>query len=130
MRLRLAVLCVGALALPLGAAAAGSFSIAFKASKHTPRVNEKWPWSIKVTTPAGRLLPGRISAVVIDPVGGVHPVEYGCCKTKFITNVKINGSFRDFVQYPFAAKGYRVTFKVTVKTARGTKFVAYWVKTI
>ena len=128
MRLRLAALCAIALALPLAAGAAGSFNVTFKASKHTPRVNEKWTWSVKVTDPAGKLLPARISAVVIDPIGGVHPVEYGCCAKKFITNVPIKGTFRDFVQYPLAAKGYRITFKVTVKTARGTKAVTYWVK--
>ena len=77
-----------------------------------------------------RPLPARISAVVIDPIGAAHPVEYGCCAKKFITNVPIKGTFRDFVQYPLSAKGYRITFKVTVKTARGTKAVTYWVKTI
>ena len=129
MRLRLAALCLVALALPLAAGAVPAFNVSFKASKHTPRVNEKWTWSIKVTDPAGNLLPARISAVVIDPIGGVHPVEYGCCAKKFITNVPIKGTFRDFVQYPLAAKGYRITFKVTVKTARGTRAVTYWVKT-
>ena len=130
MRRRLAALCIAALVLPTAAGAASAFKVTFTASKHTPRVNEKWIWSIKVTTLGGTLLPARISAVVIDPIGGVHPVEYGCCKKKFVTNVPIKGTFRDFVQFPFAAKGYRVTFKVTVKAARGTKAVTYWVKTI
>ena len=131
MRLRLAALCLVALALGfvLPAAAAPSLIVTFKASKHTPRVNEKWTWSIKVTDPAGKLLPARISAVVIDPIGGVHPVEYGCCAKKFITNVPTKGTFSDWVEYPLAAKGYRITFKVTVRTARGTKAVTYWVKT-
>ena len=132
MRLRLAALLLVALALPLGAGAstaAPAFKVTFTASKHTPKVNEKWIWSIKVTDPAGKLLPARISAVVIDPIGAAHPVEYGCCAKKFITNVAIKGTFRDFVQYPLSAKGYRITFKVTVKTARGTKAVTYWVKT-
>ena len=130
MRLRLAALCLVALALPLAAGAAPAFKVTFKAAKHTPRVNEKWTWSIKVTDPSGKLLPARISAVVIDPVGGVHPVEYGCCAKKFITNIPIKGTFGDFVQYPLSAKGYRVTFRVTVKTARGTRAVTYWIKTI
>ena len=129
MRLRLAALCIAALVLPLAARAAPVFKVTFTASKHTPRVNERWPWSIRVTTPAGKLLPATISAVVVDPIGGVHPVEYGCCAKKFITNVRIRGTFRDFVQYPFAAKGYRITFKVTVKTARGTRAVSYWIRT-
>ena len=40
---------------------------------------------------------GQVSAAVVDPIGGVHPVEYDCCKTKFITNVKIKGRFADNV---------------------------------
>jgi hypothetical protein len=130
VKLRLAALCIAAFALPPTAGAAPAFKVTFRASTHTPRVNQKWIWSIKVTTLAGKLLPARISAVVIDPIGGVHPVEYGCCKNRFITNVRIKGTFRDFVQYPLAAKGYRVTFKVTVKTARGARAVRYWIKTI
>ncbi len=135
VRLRLVVLVVAALAVPISVGAASAaktapFKIAFHAPKHTPKVNERWPWSVKVTTKAGKPLAARISAVVIDPIGGVHPVEYGCCKKKFITNVKIKGRFADYVQFPLAAKGYRVTFKVTVKTALGTRAVTYWVKTL
>jgi hypothetical protein len=129
VRLRLAALVLVVAAFPLAAAAAPAFRVVFTASKHTPRVNERWPWSIRVTTPAGKLLPATISAVVVDPIGGVHPVEYGCCAKKFITNVRIRGTFRDFVQYPLSAKGYRITFRVIVRTALGTKAVSYWIKT-
>jgi hypothetical protein len=130
VRLRLAALVVVLLAFPPAAGAAASFKVVFTASKHTPRVNERWPWSIRVTTAAGKPLAATISAVVVDPIGGVHPVEYGCCAKKFVTNVKIKGTFRDYVQYPLSAKGYRITFKVTVKTALGTRAVTYWIKTL
>jgi hypothetical protein len=129
MRLRLAVVAAAVLVFPLAADAAPSFKVVFTAPQHTPKVNERWPWSIRVTTRAGKLLAATISAVVIDPIGEAHPVEYGCCAKKFVTNVKIKGTFRDFVQYPLAAKGYRITFKVTVKTALGTRAVTYWVQT-
>ena len=118
------------LAFPLTAGAAPAFKVTFTASKHTPKVNERWNWKVAVASPAGKLLAATISAVVIDPVGGVHPVEYGCCAKKFVTNVKIKGSFSDWVQYPLAAKGYKITFKVIVKTALGTRAVTYWVKTL
>jgi hypothetical protein len=130
VRLRLAALVLVLLAFSPAAGAAPSFKVVFTASKHTPRVNERWPWSISVTTAAAKPLAATISAVVVDPIGGVHPVEYGCCAKKFVTNVKIKGTFRDFVQYPLSAKGYRITFKVTVKTALGTRAVTYWVKTL
>ena len=129
MRLRLAALVLVALAFPLSAGAAAPFTVVFRAPKHTPKVMERWPWSVTAKTAAGKPLAGRVTAVVVDPIGGVHPVEYGCCKTKFITNVPFTGTFRDYVQYPLGAKGYRVTFRVTVKTALGTKRVSYWVTT-
>ena len=129
MRLRLAVLAAAVLVFPPAAEATSSFKVVFTAPKHTPKVNERWPWSIRVMTTAGKSLAATISAVVIDPIGRAHPVEYGCCAKRFVTNVKIKGTFRDFVQYPLAAKGYRITFKVTVKTALGTRAVTYWVKT-
>jgi len=130
VRLRLAALVLLVLAFPLAAGAAPAFKVVFTATKHTPKVNERWPWSVKVTTTAGKPLAARISAVVIDPIGGAHPVAYDCCARKFITNVKIKGTFRDVVRYPLSAKGYRITFKVTVKTALGTKAVTYWVKAL
>ena len=130
MRLRLAALVLVALALPLSAGAAPGFKVTLTASKHTPKVNERWTWKVTVATPAGKPLPATISAVVVDPVGGVHPVEYGCCPKKFVTNVKIKGSFADWVQFPAAAQGFKITFKVTVKTALGTQTVTYWIKTL
>jgi hypothetical protein len=129
MRLRLAALVLVVLAFPLAAGAAAPFTIVLRAPKHTPKVNEVWRWSVTARTAAGKPLAGRVTAVVIDPIGGVHPVEYGCCHKKFVTNVPFTGTFRDFVQYPLSAKGYRVTFRVTVKTALGTKRVSYWVTT-
>ncbi len=129
VRLRLAALVLVVVAFPLGASAAPAFRVVFTAPEHTPKVNERWPWSIRVTTSTGTLLPATISAAVVDPLGGVHPVEYGCCAKKFVTNVRIKGTFRDFVQYPLSAKGYRITFRVRVKTALGTKAVSYWIKT-
>jgi hypothetical protein len=91
-------------------------------------VNARWPWSIVVTTAAGRLLPATISVAIVDPLGGVHPVDYGCCDKKFITNVKIKGRFADYVQFPLSSKGFRLTFRVTVKTRLGNRIVTYWVK--
>ena len=129
MSLRFVAILVVALALPLSAGAAAGPLVVFKATTHTPKVNAKWPWSITVTR-GGVRLPATISAVVIEPIGGVHPVEYGCCKKEFITNVKIKGRFADYVQYPLAAKGYKVTFRITVKTSLGKRVVNYWVKAL
>ncbi|MGE5273004.1 MAG: hypothetical protein ACM3QU_04420 [Verrucomicrobiota bacterium] len=132
MRTRILGLLVFALLLVPAAGTAGTDAaprMVFHATTHTPKVNARWPWSIVVTTPAGRLLRATISVAIVDPIGGVHPVEYGCCKGKFITNVQTRGRFADYVQYPLSAKGYKLTFRVTVKTRLGTRVVNYWVKT-
>ena len=123
------VLATSILALVLvPAAAAAPPRVVFHAPTHTPRINVRWPWSITVSTAAGKPLAARISVAIVDPIGGVHPVEYDCCKGKFITNVRIKGRFADKVIFPLASKGYRVMFRVTVKTALGRRVVNYWIQ--
>jgi len=124
-------LLVFALLLVPAAGTAGTVAgprVVFRATTHTPKVNVRWPWSITVSTQAGAPLAATISVAIVDPIGGVHPVEYDCCKGKFITNVKIKGRFADKVIYPLASKGYRVVFRVTVRTALGRRVVNYWIR--
>ena len=131
VKARVLALLVFALLLVPAAATALTTSgprVVFRAPTHTPKVNVRWPWSIAVSTQAGAPLAATISVVIVDPIGGVHPVEYDCCKNKFITNVKIKGRFADKVIYPLASRGYRVVFRVTVKTRLGTRAVNYWIK--
>jgi hypothetical protein len=123
--LRFVAIFVAALVLPLSAGAAAGPLVVFKATTHTPKVNVKWPWSITVTK-GGKPVAGTVTAQVIDPFGGVHAVEFGNVKNRFVTNVKFNGRFSDFVIYPSISQGVRVTFRVTVKTALGKRVVNYW----
>jgi hypothetical protein len=127
VRARLLALVILALAL-VPAAAAAPPKVVLQAPTHTPRINVRWPWSIAVSTAAGKPLAATISVAIVDPIGGVHPVAYDCCKNRFITNVRIKGRFADKVIYPLAAKGYRVVFRVTVKTALGRRVVSYWIR--
>ena len=127
MRLRLTLFCLLALAFPLGATAAAPLTVVFKATTHAPKVNVRWPWSITATS-GGKPVAGTVTAQVIDPIGGVHAVEFGGVKTKFVTNVKFARRFSDFVLYPAISKGVKVTFRVTVKTALGKRVVNYWVQ--
>jgi hypothetical protein len=110
------------------AAAAAPPKVVFHAATHTPKVNARWPWSVVVTTRAGKPLAGRISVAIVDPFGGVHPVDYGCCDGKFITNVRFKGRFADYVRFPLSSKAFRLTFRVTVRSALGTRVARYWVK--
>ena len=124
MRLRLALFCLLALALPVAAGAAAPLTVVFKATTHAPKVNARWPWSITATS-AGKPIVGTVTAQVLDPIGGVHAVEFGGVKSKFVTNVKFAGRFHDFVLFPPISKGVQVTFRVTVKTALGKRVVNY-----
>jgi hypothetical protein len=131
VRTRILALLVFALLLVPAAGTAGTVAgprVVFRATTHTPRVNIRWPWSITVSTRAGAPMAAMISVAIVDPIGGIHPVEYDCCKGKFITNVKIRGRFADKVIYPLASKGYRVVFRVTVRTALGRRVVNYWIR--
>lgn len=110
------------------AAAAAPPRVVFHATTHTPKVKARWPWSVVVTTAAGKPLAGRVSAAIVDPIGGVHPVAYDCCDKKFITNVKFKGRFGDIVKFPLSSKAFTLTFRVTVRTALGKRVVNYWVK--
>jgi hypothetical protein len=112
------------------AAAAAPPRVVFHATTHTPKVNARWPWSVVVTTSAGKPLTARVSAAIVDPIGGVHPVEYDCCKKKLITNVRIRGRFGDIVKFPLSSKGFKLTFRVIVRSALGTRVVNYWVKAL
>lgn len=127
MSLRFVAVLLVALVLPLSAGAAAGPVVVFRATTHTPKVNAKWPWSITVTK-GGKPLVGTVTAQVIDPIGGVHAVEFGGVKNRFVTNVKLKGRFSDFVIYPAISQGVRVTFRVTVKTAVGKRVVNYWVQ--
>jgi hypothetical protein len=42
--------------------------------------------------------------------------------------VKTKGRFADYVEFPLSAKGFKLTFRVTVKTRLGKRVVTYWVK--
>ena len=128
MKRRVCGLLVLALLL-VPAAAAAPPKVVFHAPTHAPKVNARWPWSVVVTTSAGKPLAARVSAAIVDPIGGVHPVAYDCCEKKFITNVRIKGRFADVVKFPLSSKAFKLTFRVTVRSALGTRVVNYWVKT-
>lgn len=117
-------MCLLALAFPVMAAAAAPLTVAFHATTHAPKVNVRWPWSITATR-GGKPVRGTVTAQVVDPVGGIHAVEFGGVKSKFVTNVGFVGRFHDFVLFPPISKGVGVTFRVTVKTALGKRVVNY-----
>ena len=129
MRLRLVALALalGLLSAPSPAVAVPRFKAVFHASTHTPKVNAKWVWSVGVANLAGKPVTARITARIVDPYGGSHPVLLGATTTS-ITNYPVQGSFTDYVQFPPESQGFRLTFRLIVKGPGGRRLLTYWVK--
>ena len=127
MRVQIALFCLGALALPGTALGASPFKATFVASTHTPKVNSDWFYVVSVTDRHGNLVKATITTRIVDPVGGVHPIEFGCCK-KNVVKHPFTGVFGDFVTFPLAAKGFKVSFQVVIHALGATRVLKYWVK--
>jgi hypothetical protein len=130
MRTKLAALALALLVVPVAGAAVG-IKATLKAPATEPKINVKWPYSIKVTDRMGTHLRATVTAVVIDPLGTVHPVLYGPTGPpkpgpgKPVTNWPFKGTFRDYMIFPpdarLATPLGGVTVRWTVKAKIGGK---------
>jgi hypothetical protein len=118
-------LAVACAALALNSA---PFTTTMSTSGHTPKINTKWAYSIKVVDPAGKPIAATISAVVVDPIGGIHPVHLanvGSTPGKVLTNYPIRGTLSSSVVWPVTARGYPLVFKVVVRAAGANRTIKY-----
>jgi hypothetical protein len=99
--------------------------VALVAPGHTPKINTHWKYSVSATR-AGKPASATITAVIVDPIGGTHPVQFGLT-TKVIKAFPFKGTFRDFVIWPPDSRGIPLTFRLTVKSGPTTKVIAYHV---
>ena len=130
MRMKLAALALALAVAPIAGAAVG-IKATLKAPATEPKVNVKWPYSIKVTNLTGKPLRATVTAVVIDPLGTVHPVDYGPTGPpnpgpgKPVTNWPFKGTFRDYMIFPpdarLATQLGGLTVRWTVKAKIGGK---------
>ena len=109
------------------ALASSPFKVTLTAPTHTPRVDVRWTYVVRAHDLAGKPLRARVTAQVVDPFGGVHPVEYGA-STRKITNILFTGRFSDYVEWPSESRGFRLTFRVTVASGGKAVRLTYWVK--
>jgi hypothetical protein len=121
---------VNPLAIACAALALNSapFTATISSSGHTPKINTKWAYSIKVVDPAGKPLAATISAVVVDPLGGIHPVSLpgvGSKPGKMLTNYPIRGTLSSTVVWPVTARGYPLVFRVIVRAAGAKRTIKY-----
>jgi hypothetical protein len=100
------------------------FKATLTTAGHTPKVNARWAYSVKVTTAAGKPIAARITVQTKDPLGGVHPIEFFNVK-KNIVNYPIKGVFRDAITWPPESRGIPLTLRVIVSAAGGRKVLSY-----
>ena len=122
MRLRL-ILAVLALTLVPVAVAAVGWKVTLKAPAADPKINVKWFYSITARDLEGHPLKALLTAQVIDPFGGVHPMDYGPSMSQTpITNRPFKGTFRDYIISPPSSRGFDLKLRWTVKTKVGAKW--------
>src|SRR5262249_31375824 len=103
---------------------AAPFKATLTTGGHTPVVNTRWPYAVKVVDAKGQPLRARISVAVVDPLGSAHPTEYYASK-KLVVNIPFRGTFRDAVKWPPESKGFPLTFRVTVKVGTAKRVLKY-----
>ena len=113
------------------AAAAGVLALGGSAAKvtltapgHTPKIGVHWNYSVSVTR-AGSPAAATVTVQIVDPIGGVHPVEHGD-STKNIVNWPFKGRYSDFIIWPASsAVGFPLTVRLTVRSGGVTKVIRY-----
>jgi hypothetical protein len=105
------------------ASLAVSPQVTLTAATHTPKINTHWSYVVHASL-QGKPVAARLTAQIIDPIGGVHPVLYANTKVK-VVNRPFKGVFRDFLIWPKSARGVPLTLRVTVRSGGATKVVKY-----
>jgi hypothetical protein len=103
--------------------AAAPLKVTVTASGHAPRVGVRLKYSVAATV-GGRRVKGLLTEVIVDPIGGVHPIDYANTK-KPIKNWPFKGVFRDFIVWPKSARGVPVTWRITVVVGKTKRVVNY-----
>ena len=114
-----------ALVLVAGTLAAGGVKATLTAQTHTPKVNTKWYYTLRVTE-GGKPASARLTAQIVDPIGGTHPVLFGATK-KPITNRAFKGTFRDYIVWTAESRGVPLRLRLTVRVGPAKKVLTYGV---
>jgi hypothetical protein len=105
--------------------AAPTADVTLDAPGHSPRIKTHWNYSVTVLK-GGKPAAATITAQIVDPIGGVHIVQFGNT-TKDIKAYPFTGTFRDFVIWPAESRGIPLTFRLTVKSGPTKKVIGYHV---
>jgi hypothetical protein len=114
-----------AAALAAAALVASPVRATLAAPGHTPKVNTKWRYTLRVTQ-GGKPVSARLTAQIVDPIGGVHTVQFGST-TRDIKNFPIKGVFRDYVIWPRSSDGIPLTLRFLIRAGGKTTTLKYHV---
>jgi hypothetical protein len=92
---------------------------------HTPKLNTRWHYTLRVTQ-GGRAASARLTAQIVDPIGGVHIVQFGST-TRNIKNFPIKGVFRDYIIWPRDSNGIPLTLRFLIRVGGKTTTLKYHV---
>ena len=114
---------IGALSslLLAGVLATAPLKATLSGPSHSPKINKRWYYVVKVTQ-SGKPARVKITAQIVDPLGGTHPVEFGPT-TKKIINWPITGTYRDYIIWPTSSRGIPLKLRITLVGAHDTRAV-------
>src|SRR5262245_40796442 len=83
--LRIAIVALAALlgAAPAAQARQAALKVTLTAPGHTPTIGKRWTYSVHATN-GGKPAAARITAEIVDPIGGTHPVDFGTTKKPLV----------------------------------------------
>jgi hypothetical protein len=110
-------------AVALASAVAAAPAVTLTGSGHSPKTGTHWQYTVSVRS-GGKPASARLTAQIVDPIGGVHSVAYRST-TKPVKNWAFKGTFHDFVIWPGSSRGIPLTFRITVTSGGGKKVIAY-----
>ena len=99
------------------------FKVTVTAPGHTPPVGKRVNYSVSITA-GGKPVKALLTEQIVDPIGGIHPVQYGTTK-KLIKNWRVAGVFRDFIVWPASSRGIPVTWRFIVVVGKTKRIVNY-----
>jgi hypothetical protein len=103
--------------------AAAPLTATLTAPTHSPRIKTHWYYTVRATQ-AGKPAAGQLTAQIVDPIGGSHPVQFGS-STKDITNWPFTGRFRDFIIWPASSRGIPLKLRVVVKLGSAKRTLTF-----
>ena len=102
---------------------AAPLTVTLTAPTHGPKIKTRWYYTVRATL-AGKPAAGKLTAQIVDPIGGSHPVQFGS-STKNITNWRFTGRFHDFIIWPASSVGIPLKLRVVLRLGSASRTLTF-----